>query len=347
MTSRYGSRIAPVPSLAAAALALLAAAPLAAQQRDIWVANANGDSLTRYESTVGGNQAPGQEITGTPIFLDLASSVAADAGREEIFVSLRSLDMVPVFDLGATGPSTPLRTLAGAATTIDTPWDIEVDHERGELYVLSKDASRILVFPIGIGGNVAPLRTIETAPPWDPLTLDFDLDLVHDEIVVADRTPGAVGLRFFALDADGVVAPLRSIAGPATGLTANLKVAIDPIHDEVFAVQTTSVRAFSRTASGDVAPLRTIAGAATGFNATAGGIDVEPILGEFAVIRTNPDAALLFFARTADGNAAPLRTIVGAATHLNGPSNLAYFPFLVFADGFERGDAAAWSSTAP
>ena len=56
MTSRYGSRIAPVPSLAAAVLALLAAAPLAAQQRDIWVANANGDSLTRYESTVGGER---------------------------------------------------------------------------------------------------------------------------------------------------------------------------------------------------------------------------------------------------------------------------------------------------
>jgi hypothetical protein len=112
-------------------------------------------------------------------------------------------------------------------------------------------------------GNVQPLRTIETVLPWDPQTIDFDLDLVHDGLVIADRTPGAVGLRFFRLAAAGVAAPLRSIAGPATGITAN-------------------------------------------------------------------------------GDAAPLRTIASAATHLNGPSRLSYFPALIFADGFEGGDTAAW-----
>lgn len=339
------ARRAHVPPLAA--VLFLLAVPLTAQERGIWVANANGDSVTGYESTVGGNQPPDQEFTGTPTPLELASSVAADAGREEIFVALRTFDSVAVFDFGASGPSMPLRTLTGAATTIDTAWDVEVDHERGELYVLSKDASQILVFPITASGNTAPIRTIETAPPWDPLTFDFDLDLVNDEIVVVDRTPGAVGIRFFPLDADGTVAPLRSIAGPATGLTAPNTVAVDPVHGEVFVAQTTSVRAFARTASGNVAPLRTISGAATGFNASAGGLDVDPVLGEVAVLRSNPDAAILFFARTASGDMAPLRVIVGAATHLNGPSRLSYFPFLVFADGFERGDATAWSTAVP
>jgi hypothetical protein len=330
----------------AAALALLAAAPAAAQ-RGIWVANANGDSVTGYESTLGGNQSPVPEITGTPGPLELASSVAGDAGRRELFVSLRSFDSVAVFDFSQNGLSTPVRTLSGAATTIDTPWDIEVDHERGELYVLSKDASRILVFPITATGG-APIRTIQTSPLWDPLTFDFDLDLVHDEIVVADRTAGAVGLRFFALGANGTVAPLRSIAGAATGLTAPSTVTVDPLHDEVFVVNSNgTILVFSRTASGSVAPLRMISGAATGINASAGGLDVDPVLGELAVLRSNPDDALLFFSRTASGNTAPLRTIVGAATHLNGPSRISYFPFLVFADGFESGGTSAWSAQMP
>lgn len=330
----------------AAALTLLAAAPAAAQ-RGIWVANANGDSVTGYESTLGGDQSPVPEITGTPNALDVASSVAGDPVRRELFVSLRGLDSVAVFDFAQNGPSTPVRTLSGAATTIDTPWDIEVDHERGELYVLSKDASRILVFPITATGG-APIRTIQTSPLWDPLTFDFDLDLIHGEIVIADRTPGAVGLRFFALGANGTVAPLRSIAGAATGLTAPSTVTVDPIHDEVFVVNANgTVLVFSRTVGGNVAPLRMISGAATGFNASAGGLDVDPVLGELAVIRTSPDPALLFFSRTASGNTAPLRTIVGAATHLDGPSRTAYFPFLAFADGFESGDTSAWSAAAP
>jgi hypothetical protein len=341
--------VALAPLLVAACLliAVLSAAPLAAQ-RKVYVANANADSVTVYESTVGGNQAPAQEITRSPSAMDLASSVAVDAGRQEIFVAVRFQDAVAVFDLAADGPTVPLRVLEGAATTIDTAWDIELDHERGELYVLSKDASQILVFPITASGNVAPTRTIETAVPWGTDTLDFDLDLVHDEIVLADRTPGAIAVRFFALDADGTVEPLRSITGPATGITLGGMVAVDPIHDEVFVRSTnSSIRVFPRTASGDVAPLRTLSGASTGFGASAGGLDVDPVLGELAVLRSNPDDAILIFGRTANGNTVPLRTLAGGATQLNGPSQLAYFPSLVFGDGFERGDSSGWGFTTP
>jgi hypothetical protein len=69
------------------------------------------------------------------------------------------------------------------------------------------------------------------------------------------------------------------------------------------------------------------------------------VTGEIAVIRTIPPEALLFFDRTAAGETAPLRTIVGALTRLNGPSLHSYFPWLVFADGFEAGTGDGWSVT--
>ncbi|MEO7794043.1 MAG: hypothetical protein ABIV06_04660, partial [Thermoanaerobaculia bacterium] len=315
-------------------------APVAAQ---IYVANANADSVLVFDPAVAGAQPPLQEITATPSAMDLASSVAVHVGRDELFVAGRNGDTLFVLDLDATGAATPLRTLGGVATTIDTPWDLEVDWERDELYVLSKDASEILVFGILAAGNMLPARTIATSPPWPTTTVDFDLDLVHGEIAVADRTPGAAAIHFLPLLSDGVAAPVRSISGAATGLTDPFSVAVDPVHDEIYVVNGTSVRVFARTASGNVAPLRVLSGAATGISGTRG-VDVDPFTGEISVLRTLPEPALLFFARTADGNTAPLRAITGAATHFNGPSFHSYFPWLVFADGFDYGTADGWSS---
>ena len=331
---------------------VLAMAPAAAAQ--VYVANANADSVLVFDPATSGDQAPLQEITATPGFMDLASSVAVHVGRGELFVAARGPDEIFVFDLAADGPTTPLRTIAGATTTIETPWDLELDPERGDLWVLSKDASELLVFAVGGGGNVAPQRTLATAPPWPSSTTDFDLDLVHDEVVITDRTPGAAAIRFLPLLGNGTVGVLRSISGPATGLTDPSLVAVDPLHDEVFVLNQGSIRVFARGASGNVAPLRVLSGAATGISAVHG-LDVDPLagagdiagIGELTVLRSSPNDALLFFPRTATGNVAPLRAIVGAATHFNGTSLLSYFPTLIFADGYVTGTTGAWSTAVP
>jgi DNA-binding beta-propeller fold protein YncE len=283
--------------------------------------------------------------------MDLASSVAVHVGRRELFVAARGPDDIYVFDLGADGPTVPLRMISGVTTTIDTPWDLELDPERGDLWVLSKDASELLVFAVGGGGNVAPLRTLATSPAWPTSTIDFDLDLVHNEIVITDRTPGAAAIRFLPLLGNGTVGVLRSITGPATGLTDPALVAVDPLHDEVFVVNQASIRVFARGASGNVAPLRVLSGAATGL-AGIHGLDVDPLagtsgIGELAVLRSVPDDALLFFPRTANGNVAPLRAITGPATHFNGTSLISYFPTLIFADGYASGTSGAWSASVP
>ena len=76
-------------ALALAALTPLAADRLAAQ---VYVANANADSVLVFDPAVGGPQAPLQQITATPGFMDLPSSVAVDVARNELFVAGRGPD---------------------------------------------------------------------------------------------------------------------------------------------------------------------------------------------------------------------------------------------------------------
>jgi DNA-binding beta-propeller fold protein YncE len=80
-----------------------------------------------------------------------------------------------------------------------------------------------------------------------------------------------------------------------------------------------SVTVHARTASGSTAPLRTLRGAATGL-AIPTSVAVDPAADElFVVNNAGGNGSITVYARTASGNAAPLRTLRGAATGLDGP----------------------------
>jgi DNA-binding beta-propeller fold protein YncE len=84
-----------------------------------------------------------------------------------------------------------------------------------------------------------------------------------------------------------------------------------------------SMTVYALTANGNVAPLRTISGAATGLTVNTVGLAVDTVNNEFFVAIGLPTNSVLVFARTANGNVAPLRTISGAATGLNSPYGVA------------------------
>lgn len=80
-------------------------------------------------------------------------------------------------------------------------------------------------------------------------------------------TPAAI-LRFSnALNATGNIAPVATITGTATGLSAPQRIVVDPATNRLFVANqgTSSILIFesASTASGNAAPTRTIAGAAT------------------------------------------------------------------------------------
>jgi hypothetical protein len=145
----------------------------------------------------------------------------------------------------------------------------------------------------------------------------LSLDVVNNEVAVVNRAGASV--RVFARTATGNVAPLRSLIGQATVLSNPTDLAFDAVHNElVVANNGGSLTVYARTANGNTAPLRSISGVATGFNNGPIGVAVDLVNNEVAV--TNPSygpsflPSLLVYPRSASGNVAPLRAIVGAAT---------------------------------
>ena len=149
---------------------------------------------------------------------------------------------------------------------------------------------------------------------------------IPTKLFVADEGGGAVpaDVRVFPISASGNVAPTATISGAMTGLVGALDMARDGAGNIYVSDNTPSIRVFAPTASGNVAPTRVIAGPATtlstpigmGFDA-AGNLYVADFSGGGGV------GSIALFAAGANGNIAPIATISGASTGLNGAEGLA------------------------
>ena len=148
--------------------------------------------------------------------------------------------------------------------------------------------------------------------------------LAQDELFVTNG--GGDSVTVYARTANGNMAPIRTISGGATGLSTPRGLAVDTVNNELAVANSLSppsITVYALTANGNVAPLRTISGAATGLSVNTVGLAVDTVNNEFFVAIGSPANSILVFARTANGNVAPLRTISGAATGLNGPYGVA------------------------
>jgi hypothetical protein len=291
--------------------------------------------------------APPMRLVGSNTTLTSPRGVAVDTGNGELFVTHGLSGEVTVFRLGANGDAVPLRRLFGAATQLGTLSGLAVDATHDELVVRSSNAVR--VFARGAAGNTPPLRSIAGPQTQiDSNPRDVALDLGRDQILVTHwdvAAPATSAILAFARTASGDVAPLRVIAGPATGITEIHGIAFDPVNDEIFVACATSIRVFAGGANGDVAPLRVVAGPATGLAAGPEGLALDLERDEVAV-GVSADHAIRTFPRAANGDVAPTRSLVGAATGFAGVGMIDLVP-QIFADGFQSGDLAAWSLAAP
>jgi hypothetical protein len=192
---------------------------------------------------------------------------------------------------------------------------------------------RLAVFARQANGQVAPLRVIEgRRTGLSRSTHGIAVDIINDEIVTPSNV--AAALLTFDRTTSGNVAPVRTIQGPLTRLDSPQGVAIDNVHEEIVVSEEykNSILVFRRTAAGNVAPLREIRGPRTGIE-NAQGIAVDPLHEEIIVaVEGDPHArppalpALLVFARTADGDAPPIRRITGPSTGLLRPRQLQLDP---------------------
>jgi hypothetical protein len=143
----------------------------------------------------------------------------------------------------------------------------------------------------------------------------------QDELFVANIVGDAVTV--YSRTASGNTAPLRTLSGGATGLSAPRSLALDLTNNELVVANddTDSVTVYSRTASGNTAPLRTLSGGATGLHGPVA-LALDLTNDELFVVNSG-SASVTVYSRTASGNTAPLRTLIEGASGLSAPRGLA------------------------
>jgi len=152
-------------------------------------------------------------------------------------------------------------------------------------------------------------------------------DEIHDEFFVPVPFPQAI--LAFRGGASGEEAPVRFIQGPRTGLAYPIRLAVDPVHNEIFVPQGDKVLVFPRDGQGDVAPLRVLGGPDTRLDSSA--LAVDPLHNLLIVIGELPGSDvetdhILIFNRTDQGNTKPKAIIGGPRSGLRNLSG----PFTVY-----------------
>lgn len=323
------------------------------------------DSVARavhvYPENGAPDTAPTRSIIGGSTQLTIPGAIALDPLAGELFVAASSIgNEVLVFALGDQNDVTPLRTIGGSiASGIVGVAGLAIDPIHRELWISSSGNDSIRVFDAKADGDQAPLRTIEGPSTNLDFNLGIYVDLAADEVFVISRSAGAI-LVFDRLD-DGDMAPIRSIVGASTLLGSHQWLFASQEHEELYITTrqgtASAILTFPRLANGDVAPIREVRGSATELD-NAQGIILTAV-GELLVANEST-GKIHVFPRTADGDVAPTRTLGGSLAGVSeaigitttGAADNAYgfagpLPTPLFLDGFESGDATAWSAMAP
>ena len=158
---------------------------------------------------------------------------------------------------------------------------------------------------------MAPERVITGAATKMSRTVHgIAYDPVRDEIFVTNALADAV--LVFRAGANGAEPPVRVIQGPCTGLVNPHAISLDLEHREILvaSLSARSIAIFPMEAEGNVTPIRYIRGPKTRLGHTVGmGVDTAT---NVLVVANSED--VLFFDRTATGDAAPVGEIKGART---------------------------------
>src|SRR4051812_11807264 len=156
---------------------------------------------------------------------------------------------------------------------------------------------------------------------------------IADEIVAPQLY--MQGILTFRGGADGDEAPVRVISGPATQINGvNMRVGLDPVHEEVYLPLGNEVLVFPSKANGNIPPLRILKGPDTLLGASS--IAIDPVHDLLIVTGTRPGGGggrggeggeggggggggrgqILIFNRTDSGNTKPRAVISGPNTQL-------------------------------
>lgn len=249
--------------------------------------------------------------------------------RRGIGVSMSAVTFLAVVIVGGAGPASaadvaPLRTITDHDPNFNTLW---VDTVNREILVGNDAHETLQVYSATARGVAAPLREIKGQRTFVSFPGQVFVDPVNDEIWSVGNDI-ADTITIYSRTADGDAAPIRKINFKPLRLNRTWGLAVDLVNDEVALThqRRSRVTVWSRTTNTDVdptaTPLRTLSGAATQL-ADPAGVFIDPVSNEMYVVNTGhrvgsiTPPSITVYARTAAGNAAPLRIIQGLNTRLD------------------------------
>jgi hypothetical protein len=217
-----------------------------------------------------------------------------------------------------------LRVIADDDPNFNTLW---VDLVNDEILVGNDAQETLQVYSRSAKGLVAPLREIKGHKTFVTFPGQVVVDPVNDEIwSVGNDIADLVTVH--TRTADGNVSPIRRIDMKRIKFNRTWGLALDAVNYEIALThqKRNQVTIWERTTNTETDPAaepkRMIRGALTGL-ADPHGVFIDTAVDEIYVVNAGHTVGATFqpsitvFARTADGNAAPLRTIQGDATKLD------------------------------
>jgi len=260
------------------------------------------------------DRAPARNIADpNPVF----RAMAIDAEAGEIFIAndKESAD-TSILVYPTQFPPTdrimePRRRIAGPEADLGMVCGVAVSAAWGELYSVSGESGTVNVYPLKATGNAAPSRQLDGVTPR--ASAGIFLDLKNDEIYTTTQHVNRINVfpRAFKEDEE----PRRYIQGPATGLADPHGIFVDGAANEIFVSNHGNWHAVV-PGEGERRGPESLTRTALGYGEPGRVLPLGPSTGKFL------PASITVHSRTAQGDAAPLRTIQGARTLLNLPDGV-------------------------
>lgn len=260
----------------------LAGVTLDPKRREAWVVNNDGGGVGVFSYDQHGDVKPIRELD-VP---HQSWGLSLDSTREEVAVTSQQYQGISVYARTATGAARPLRTIRGENTLLADPHGVYLDGRGNEVFAANH-------------GNWTEMRS-------------YAEDAV---LLPGEYKPGRFELpsiRVYRGDANGNVAPIRSIQGKRTQLAWPMGIDVDTERNELAVANygSSSILIFAKNAQGDTPPVRVLGGSRTGIvGPVAVGFDRKN--GEIWIANYGDHTAVVFDA-TAAGNVEPKRIIRNA-----------------------------------